>query len=145
MRKREILQPDFLFDDAIGATIADLKTISFTRTNYGGQKRTVPHLAVDTRAKSVHKEYAKKAQAADRKWNNTPEGSVGPIESRLYEFGTVTPFVFGFLGEANKAVRDTIKDMASVGSEYLWRQMGQTCQNNAYAASYFANSRAPWA
>ena len=22
--------------------------------------------------------------------------------------------------------------MASVGSEYLWRQMGQTCQNNAY-------------
>ena len=132
MRKREILQPDFLFDDAIGATIADLKTISFTRKNYGGQKRTVPHLAVDTRAKSVHKEYAKKAQAADRKWNNTPEGSVGPIESRLYEFGTVTPFVFGFLGEANKAVRETIKDMALIGSEYLWRQMGQTCQNNAY-------------
>ena len=84
------------------------------------------------RYKSVHKEYAKKAQAADRKWNNTPEGSVGPIESRLYEFGTVTPFVFGFLGEANKAVRETIKDMASIGSEYLWRQMGQTCQNNAY-------------
>ena len=49
---------------------------------------------------------------------STPEGSAGPIESRLYEFGTVTPFVFGFLGEANKAVRDTIKDMASVGSEY---------------------------
>ena len=116
----------------IPGTIADLKTISFTRKNYGGQKRTVPHLAVDTRAKSVHKEYAKKAQAADRKWNNTPEGSVGPIESRLYEFGTVTPFVFGFLGEANKAVRETIKDMASIGSEYLWRQMGQTCQNNAY-------------
>ena len=41
-------------------------------------------------------------------------------------------FVFGFLGEANKAVRETIKDMASIGSEYLWRQMGQTCQNNAY-------------
>ena len=50
----------------------------------------------------------------------------------IYEFGTVTPFVFGFLGEANKAVRETIKDMASIGSEYLWRQMGQTCQNNAY-------------
>ena len=86
MRKREILQPDFLFDDATGATIADLKTISFTRTNYGGQKRTVPHLAVDTRAKRVHKDYVKKAQAADRKWNNTPEDSVGPIESRLNEF-----------------------------------------------------------
>ena len=50
----------------------------------------------------------------------------------MYEFGTVTPFVFGFLGEANKAVRETIKDMASIGSEYLWRQVGQTCQNNAY-------------
>ena len=32
----------------------------------------------------------------------------------------------------NKAVRETIKDMTSIGSEYLWRQMGQTCQNNAY-------------
>ena len=50
----------------------------------------------------------------------------------MNEFGTVTPFVFGFLGEANKAVRKTIKHMASVGSENLWRQMGQTCQNNAY-------------
>ena len=29
-------------------------------------------------------------------------------------------------------IRKTIKQMASVGSEYLWRQMGQTCQNNAY-------------
>ena len=51
---------------------------------------------------------------------------------RIRHCHTVTPFVFGFLGEANKAVRETIKDMASIGSEYLWRQMGQTCQNNAY-------------
>jgi len=132
MRKREILQPDFLFDHASGTTIADIKTISFTTTNYGGRKRTTPHLAVNTRANRVHKEYVKKAQQADRKWNTTPSGSIGPIESRLNEFGTVTPFVFGFLGEASKAVHNTIKDMAAAGSEHLWRQMGQTSQANAY-------------
>ena len=66
------------------------------------------------------------------KWNDTPSGSVGPIESRLNQFGTVTPFVFGFLGEASTAVHETIKDMAAVGSEHLWRQMGQTSQANAY-------------
>ena len=72
MRKREILQPDFLFDHASGTTIADIKTISFTTTNYGGRKRTTPHLAVNTRARAnrVHKEYVKKAQQAEG--NGTP-------------------------------------------------------------------------
>ena len=71
-------------------------------------------------------------QAADRKWNNTPENAVGPVECRLNEFGTVLPFVFGFLGETNNAVRKLVKEMATVGARNLWRQMGQTCQNNAY-------------
>ena len=103
MRKREIIQPDFLFQRATGAYLGDVKTISFTTSNYGGRKRTEPHLAVNTRARKVHKEYLNKAKAADRKWNNTPQNAVGPIELRLNEFGAVRPFVFGFLGETNNA------------------------------------------
>ena len=132
MRKKEIIQPDFLFDHASGATIADIKTISFTRKNYGGRKRTTLHLAVNTRACRVHNDYRKMAQKADMKWNGTPPGEKGPIELRLNQFGTVTPFVFGFLGEASTAVHETIKHMAAVGSEHLWRPMGQTSQANAY-------------
>ena len=37
-----------------------------------------------------------------------------------------------FLGETNNAVRKLVKEMATVGARNLWRQMGQTCQNNAY-------------
>ena len=66
------------------------------------------------------------------KWNNTPQNAVAPIEVRLNEFGTVRPFVFGFLGETNNAVRKLAKDMAKVGARNLWRQMGQTSQVNAY-------------
>ena len=95
MSKREILQPDFLFHSPTGPFIGDVKTISYG-ANYDGQKHTVPHLAVNTRACRVHKEYLKKAKAADAKWNNTPQNAVGPIEVRLNEFGTVRPFVFGF-------------------------------------------------
>ena len=132
MRKREIIQPDFLFQRATGEYLGDVKTISFTTSNYGGLKRTEPHLAVNTRARKVHKEYLNKAKAADRKWNHTPQNAVGPIELRLNEFGAVRPFVFGFLGETNNAVRKLVKDIATVGARNLWRQMGQTSQVNAY-------------
>mgnify|MGYP004373714845 FL=1 len=57
--------------------------------------------------------------------------AVGPIESRLNEFGTVLPLVFGYLGEANKAVHTLLTDIATVGARNLWRQMGQTSQVNA--------------
>ena len=64
----------------------------------------------------VHNEYLEKARKADIKWNNTPQNAVGPIESRLNEFGTVLPFVFGYLGEANKAVRTLLKEIATVAA-----------------------------
>ena len=132
MRKNEIIRPDFLLKKPTGQEIGDVKTLSHTGANYNGPKRTEPHAAVNTRARKVAKDYRRIAKAADRKWNNTPENAVGPIECRLNEFGTVLPFVFGFLGEANNAVRKLVKEMATVGARNLWRQMGQTCQNNAY-------------
>ena len=132
MRVADIMRPDFLLNNPTGPRIGDVKTIAHCGTNYAGRKRTEPHLAVDTRARKVAKDYLRIARAADRKWNNTPENAVGPVECRLNEFGTVLPFVFGFLGETNNAVRKLVKEMATVGARNLWRQMGQTCQNNAY-------------
>ena len=132
MRAADIMRPDFLLNNPTGPRIGDVKTIAHCGTNYAGRKRTEPHLAVDTRARKVAKDYRRIARAADRKWNNTPENAVGPVECRLNEFGTVLPFVFGFLGETNNAVRKLVKEMATVGARNLWRQMGQTCQNNAY-------------
>ena len=73
--------------------------------NYGGSKRTENGAAVEAKAHTVHNDYLKTAREADSKWNNTPQNAVGPIESRLNEFDTVLPFVFGYLGEVNKAVR----------------------------------------
>ena len=128
MRKRDILVPDFLLN---GSRIADLKTLSYTANNYSGRRRFENGAAVTARASRVHNEYRRKARAADRKWNNTPQNAVGPIESRLNEFGTVLPLVFGYLGEANKAVHTLLSDIATVGARNLWRQMGQTSQVNA--------------
>ena len=129
---RDLIRPDFLFKKPTGDRIGDVKTISFTVSNYGGINRTKNGAAVEHRANKVHKEYLDKARKADIKWNNTPQNAIGPIESRLNEFGTVIPFVFGYLGEANKAVRTLLKEIATVGARNLWRQMGQTCQVNAY-------------
>ena len=105
MRKRDLIVPDLLLKNSTGDRLADVKTLSHTANNYGGRKRFENGAAVNARASRVHQEYRRKARAADRKWNNTPQNAVGPIESRLNEFGTVIPFVFGYLGEANKAVR----------------------------------------
>ena len=129
---RDLIRPDFLFKTPTGDRIGDVKTISFTASNYGGANRTKNGAAVENKANKVHKEYLDKARKADIKWNNTPQNAIGPIESRLNEFGTVIPFVFGYLGEANKAVRTLLKEIATVGARNLWRQMGQTCQVNAY-------------
>jgi hypothetical protein len=129
---RDLIRPDFLFKKPTGDRIGDVKTISFTASNYGGANRTKNGAAVENKANKVHKEYLDKARKADIKWNNTPQNAIGPIESRLNEFGTVIPFVFGYLGEANKAVRTLLKEIATVGARNLWRQMGQTCQVNAY-------------
>ena len=109
----------YIYQNPTGDRLGDVKTISFTVSNYGGDNRTKNGAAVEAKANKVHNEYdtyLEKARKADIKWNNTPQNAVGPIESRLNEFGTVLPFVFGYLGEANKAVRTLLKEIATVAA-----------------------------
>ena len=82
--------------------------------------------ALERRAAKVHGEYHKKTRQADIKYNGLdPEDpGMGPIQTRLHEFGKVEGLVFGPRGSASKAVGELIKKMAKSGAERRWRQMG---------------------
>ena len=123
IRKREIIQPDFLIGDST-QHLGDIKTLSYTPSNYRGSFGTVCGKAVSSRAARVHKDMHRTAMEADRKWNNTQSGETGPIADRLKQYGPIKGYVFGYLGEASQDVRDEIKAMAVCGAKNLWRGMG---------------------
>jgi hypothetical protein len=92
-------------------TLCDTKTLacgdvykSFEATDHTN-RATYP---VEVRAKNVNKEYFTTARALDRKIHNTTEGSIGPIEARLLEFGNcddhaVIGLVMGAFGELSSS------------------------------------------
>ena len=45
--------------------------------------------AVKARAQTIHREYGRKAKAADTKYNSTLPGVQGPIAAKLASFGKV--------------------------------------------------------
>ena len=64
----------------------EVKIISCSKTRY---KPNSAKRAVDARADLLPQEYLTKAKEADRKYNLTPEGTVGPVERKLAELGEV--------------------------------------------------------
>ena len=62
----------------------EVKIISCSKTRY---KSNSLKGAVDARADLLPQEYLNKANWADQKHNQIPEGTVGPVERKLVELG----------------------------------------------------------
>ena len=127
---RQILQPDAMDGDG---TLFDAKTISFCPSRYKPNSWDTCRKAVSARAAKVTREYVTKARNADQQWNGTEEGTQGPIERRLLEFGPVRGLVVGAFGEVNPEVPKLIKRMAEYNAERQWRLMGANTVTEAAA------------
>jgi hypothetical protein len=77
--------------------LGEVKMIS--RGHYSSRMKKEPSAAVKSRALGVFTEYRKKARDADRMYNGTTAGAVGPVEQCLHLFGVVRACVFSVCGE----------------------------------------------
>jgi hypothetical protein len=73
--------------------------------------------AVDLKAATVPAEYRSAAREVDRKYNGTPAGTVGPVETLLNSMPQVGCFSVGAFGEVNKTVGLFLGKLAEKGSD----------------------------
>ena len=92
--------------------------------------------AVNRRAKTVLKEYYKKAHKVDQKYYRTEDGQIGPTEKELRSFGEnnrFKAFVVGEYGELSDELLAFVKDLAVKKSERAeLRGPKQLCPVAAY-------------
>jgi hypothetical protein len=69
---------------------------------------------VNRRQKQVDADYHKSAQALDRKFNGTPQNTVGPVESELNRYGRVMGLVVGAFSECSTDVYH-LRDLVAYG------------------------------
>ena len=61
----------------------------------------------------VPQEYINKAKAADQKYNQVQEGTVGPVERKLLELGEVRGIVAGNFGEVSEDTHALVAALAT--------------------------------
>ena len=93
-----------------GGVLHEVKIISCNTTRY---KPTWTKRAVDVRAEKLQQEYEVKAREADRVHNNTPVGTVGPVERKLVELGEVHGIVSGNFGEVSQQTHSLMAFLAT--------------------------------
>ena len=87
-----------------------LKVISCSTTRY---KPTCAERAVHRRASQLQKEYVQKARAADRRYNEVPEGEVGPVEQKLLQLGEIRGVVAENWGEVSEPCHALLAHLAT--------------------------------
>ena len=55
----------------------------------------------------------------------------GPSQRKLAEFGRVRGFVVGAYGETSTDLKDYLKELAAIGAERTWRDMGARTETEA--------------
>jgi hypothetical protein len=86
-------------------TLVDNKTLCNLK-DYEGKN---PRGATNKREKKVHLEYIQAAKGLDKKFHDTQDGQVGPVEQRLLQYGhggKVHATVFGTFGDTSQGVTD---------------------------------------
>ena len=113
-RKRQGLVPDFEIQlpSATGGRVsglAELKVINCCPTRYtpGHQVK-----AVDRRARLLEQEYIKKARNTDRQFGGVEEGRVGPVETKLLQYGKLQGLVVGAFGEGSEDLHSLVQTIA---------------------------------
>ena len=113
-RKREAMIPDFQLEVPCPtggkvSKLAELKVINCCQTRYApgdGDK------SVDKRAKLLQGEYKKKARDADRKYGGTAEGTIGPVETKLLQYGDLQGLVVAAFGEGSEDLHRLVQIIA---------------------------------
>ena len=113
-KKRQGMVPDFQLEvpSPTGGRVsrlAELKVINCCPTRYppgAGDK------AVDRRAHLLQGEYRGKARKADNQFVGTEEGSVGPVENKLLQYGDLQGFVVGAFGEGSEDLHKFMQVLA---------------------------------
>ena len=82
--------------------------------------------ALEKRESGIHGEYHHKARRADEKFNglHPQDPAMGPIQTRLDEFGPIRGLVVGPRGSASSGLHKLIGEIAEMGAERVWRKMG---------------------
>lgn len=141
-RARQSIIPDFLFQlphtiggdpldgGSSGGTIAagklptlgELKTVSFCPTYFfpGAKKR-----GVELRADKIPSQYTKKARDTDRDFCNTPQGTIGPVETKLNSFPPLLKLVVGPNAECSSDLHDLVQILAESRARHLSRTQGK--------------------
>ena len=102
--------------------LAELKVISCCPTRYpsvAGAK------AVDRRSNLLQGEYKKKARDADKQYVGTAEGSVGPVENKLLQYGDLQGLVVGAFGEGSQDLHTLVQTIAEAKVKSLGLARGR--------------------
>jgi hypothetical protein len=133
-RARQAMVPDLLVEQRGSRLLADVKTLHVGKTTYLNlplQARNTRGGAVQRRQDKVNKEYAKKAEKVDSKFNGTPQGQQGPVAAKLSSFGRVHGLIFGAFGDVSKDVVDLVHYTAEHAAPHRWREMGAASSKDA--------------
>ena len=126
VRRRQGMVPDFLihapWDGPEQPVLMELKTLHYGTSTYpDGAGRCS---AVARRARMLPAEYRRKARKLDRTLCATPEGTQGPVERQLQQFGNLRGLVFGAWAETSPDVELLLSLASRVGAERHWQTMG---------------------
>ena len=113
-RTRQALVPDFRLAlphpvNGIQRKLAELKVVNSCFSRYQVDSR---QKGVDQRAGLLIGEYRRKARNVDRDFVGTPEGTVGPVERRLEEYGELLGLVVGAWGEGSEDLHNLVQLLA---------------------------------
>ena len=121
----------------------DFKAINQCKTRYK-PTQTERCEPVNKRAAEIPDEYIKKLREKDRRYHNTANGEVGPMEEALMSYDGCSGLVGGFYGEFSKDVDRLIKLAAQEGAELHAAKYG--LESSKQIRSVLANKiRTNWA
>ena len=79
----------------------------------------------------------KKCKLKDREINNTPEGVMGPMMTKLMSYGRVKGLVVGPHGEGSADLHEFVESIISAATQKRWKTMG--AENSAHARPVISN------
>ena len=148
-RRRQGLVPDFKLAGERGGeeTLCELKLMSASVSRYPRNPRPRDGVrAVDRRAEGLTAEYMRKARNVDQQYCGTPAPPprppggplqprvIGPVESRLVQYGQVHGWCFGAWGEASTAVHSLVQRLADARVDMADTQPAYHRQGRSRAA-----------
>ena len=141
---RAVLVTDLYYEPEDGPRVLyDVKGITLSSTWYKAplRDRRLRLWGVRRRQDAVPREYRGKAQGADRAYNGTPRGTVGPVERALQEFD-VQGLVMGAFGEMSSNVMD-LEQAIVEGMARRWRDDGCRSRVRGFGCVAASGSRRP--